>query len=239
MKIVIGINSLTESQWPAYNSHLGLFYRLGREQGFEIELVNPSRYGIDKMRNMAATLTVQQKFDYLFFLDDDVVPTPDSLKQLIALDADIAAGAVIIRGYPFDYMTFKYVDKEKTRLIADSDYEDGETVVDRDAVGFSLCLIKRELLEQIPSPYFITGENHTEDVYFCLKARDYVPSCTIKVDTLLSPGHILWPEVLSRYNKKLYKEYYEKQFPQVLAVKQTTLDIVKVSPDTTYEDIMR
>ena len=241
LRIVVGINSLTESQWPAYNSHLQLFYRLGRDfPKAEMCLYNPSRVGIDRMRNGAAAQVRQGDFDYLLFVDDDVVPPSQSLQRLLACKADIAAGDVIIRGYPFDHMCFRYVGKKKETLRAMSKYPKNSTVIDVDAVGFSLCLIKRELLEKVPEPFFITGTNHTEDVYFCLKARDFAPDCTIRVDTQLTCGHILWPEVISSWNKKLYKQYFEKQNPATKQIKPTTdLKIVRVNSDVNYSEIFK
>ena len=239
-RIVVGINSLTESQWPAYNSHLQLFYRLGKDNpGVEVILYNPSRVSIDVMRNGCATTTVNMDCDYLLFLDDDVVPPSDSLSRLIACNADIAAGDVIIRGYPFNHMCFKWT-KDKSTMAALPNYPKNSKVIDVDAVGFSLCLIKRQLIEKVPTPYFITGLNHTEDVYFCLKAREAVPGCSIKVDTQLQCGHILWPEVISSVNKKNYKKYIETQFPDVKNTPQTTkLKIMKVSSDVNYADVMK
>ena len=239
-RIIVGINSLTESQWPSYNSHLQLFYRLGKDNpGMEVILYNPSRVGIDTMRNGAATTTVNMDCDYLLFLDDDVVPPPDSLSRLIACNADMAAGDVIIRGYPFNHMCFKW-NKDKSAMAALTHYPKNSTVLDVDAVGFSLCLIKRQLIEKVPPPYFITGLNHTEDVYFCLKAREAVPDCTIVVDTQLTCGHILWPEVISSLNKKNYKKYFEAQNPGLKATpQQTTLKIVKVASNVDYAEVMR
>lgn len=239
LKIVLGINSLTESQWPAYNSHLQLFYNIGkRYSDMDLILVNPSRVGIDRMRNLAVEVCLKQKADYLFFLDDDVIPPPDALEQLIAADGDIVSGDVIIRGYPFDHMCFRWIESEKTmRALSSYDPKEGR-FINVDAVGCSLTLIKRSLLEKIPSPYFITGTNHTEDVYFCLKARDHAPECSILVDTKLQCGHILWPEIISSFNKKNYKAYFEAQYPDVDDV-GTSLKIERVSSDISYESLFK
>jgi hypothetical protein len=196
--------------------------------------------GIDQMRNGCATTAVNSECDYVLFLDDDVLPPPDSLAKLLECDADIAAGDVIIRGYPFDHMCFRYTTKDKKQMKALPAYPKNSTIIDVDAVGFSLCLIKTSLIKQVPPPYFITGLNHTEDVYFCLKARDAVPECSIRVNTQLQCGHILYPEVISSSNKKNYKKYIEKQFPEVLLTDpKRIIDIVKVDPTVNYEDVMR
>lgn len=206
----------------------------------EMCLVNPSRTSIDAMRNTAFNITVKGKFDYLLFVDDDSLPPPDSLARLLDCRADIAAADVIIRGYPFDHMCFRYTDEKRNNMRALANYDvGGPQVQAMDAVGFTLCLIKRELIEQVQPPYSITGLNHTEDVYFCLKARAAVPTCSIVVDTKLECGHILWPEVISSTNRDIYKEYFETLHPEVLGLPEgTSLKIDRTGPDLMYEKVV-
>jgi hypothetical protein len=242
LRIVIGINSLTASQWPAYNNHIKLFYRLGRAYpDIDFMLINPSRVSIDKMRNMAAVSTIKNEFDYLWFIDDDVMIPLDTLERLLACEADVAAASVIIRGYPFNFMAFRYTGINNESLEAMPSYpKDEGAVINVDAVGFSCCLIKRQILEKVPEPWFLTGGNHTEDIYFCLNARDVDPNCTIKVDTSIDCEHILWPETISQANKDNYKEYFEKQNPSVLKTNQiTNLKVVKVDQSKNYSDIFK
>jgi hypothetical protein len=230
LKIVVGINSLSVSQQPAYSNHIQFFYRLGRSYpNIEFCLVNPPRMPIDRMRNMSAEVTLKGEFDYLLFLDDDVLVPENrkcaSLAMLLDADADIVAGDVMIRGYPFNHMYFRYDDKEN--LIPVPHTEDfKKELQEADAVGFSLCLIKRELLLDVPKPFFITGTNNTEDIYFCLKAKLARPDATIKVDTRIVCSHILWPELISAENCTNFKNYYEAQFPEATA--EVNLDYYKL-----------
>lgn len=223
IKIAVGINSLVCSQHAAYSNHLQFFYKLGRKYKDEIEfcLINPNRMPIDRMRNMAAEYSLFNEFDYLLFLDDDVLVPLDCMDKLIHCMkfADIAAGDVCIRSYPFNHMAFRYVDKHN--MLAIEDWPEGEsTIAEVDAVGFSLCLIKVELLKKVPQPFFITGVTNTEDIYFCLKAKKHVADCNIVVDRSIDCGHILWNEVISQENRTLYKEYFQKQYSP--AGKETT-----------------
>jgi len=227
LKIVVGINSLSISQQPAYSNHIQFFYRLGRSySNIEFCLVNPPRMSIDRMRNMSAEVTLKGEFDYLLFLDDDVL-VPESrecasLAMLLDADADIVAGDVMISGYPFNHMYFRY-DEDKVNLNqVEHTSEHKQELQDVDAVGFSLCLIKRDLLLDVPKPFFVTGTNNTEDIYFCLKAKAVKPETTIKVDTRIVCSHILWPELISADNVENFKKYYEVQFP--LAIEQHNAD---------------
>ena len=207
LRIVVGTNSLTETQYPAYTNHCQFWFRLGRSYPhIEFIFSNPSRMSIDRMRNMSARVALDTKSDYLLFLDDDVIVNPNyGLQQLLDCNADIAAGKINIRGYPFDYMSFTQVKNKG--LIADSKLPK-KGIVNKDAIGFSFALIKTSMLKKLQEPYFMTGLNHTEDIYFCLKAKQVDPQCTIKVNCECECGHILWPEIMHEANRESYVKYF-------------------------------
>jgi hypothetical protein len=216
LKIVVGTNSLTEVQYPAYTNHCQFWFRLGRSYPhIDFIFSNPSRMSIDRMRNMTAKTAIELNADYVLFLDDDVLINPNyGLQQLIDCQADIAAGKICIRGYPFDYMAFKN-DKEGLQVLKKLPKHG---LFEVDAVGFSFALLKVGLLKRLQEPYFITGVNHTEDIYYCIKVRQVAPKCTIKVNCDCECGHILWPEVITEENRESYSKYFmelNKIKPQV------------------------
>lgn len=214
LKIVVGTNSLTESQYPAYSNHIQLWYRFGRSYPhIDFILVNPARMAIDRMRNMAAKVALEYQADYLLFLDDDVLAPVDGLHKLIQCEADIAAGKVCIRGYPFDYMIFRNKPGLDERGLYPLSDLPNDGIEDCGAVGFSFCLIKTEVFKTMPAPYFVTGMNNTEDIYFCVKAKMANPDVKIKVHCGIDCAHILWPETISATNKKTFKEYFETMNP--------------------------
>ena len=215
MTIVIGINSLTNTVYEAYSNHIQLFYRLGHwaaKNDHKICLVNPARMGIDRMRNLCAKTALEVNADYLLFIDDDVLVPTDFIDKLLECDADIVAGDVIIRGFPFNHMAF-IGDKNGLLPIENLNREIKKQgigqVLNVGAVGFSLCLIKVDIIRRIGQPWFITGQTNTEDIYFCLKAKEFIPELTIKLDTRVQCGHILWNEVINTSNKANYKKYYK------------------------------
>lgn len=229
--IVVGTNSLTESQYPAYTNHCQLWFRFGRNfPDAQFIFMNPARMSIDRMRNAAARIALEQETDYLLFLDDDVIIRQDHsqihpLQKLINCNADIAAGKVIIRGYPFEYMVFKEMRRNGKKGLFTLNSMPEKGVIDVDAVGFSWCLIKTSVLKSMPEPWFVTGLNNTEDIYFCVKAKEANPKLKIRVECSTVCGHILWPEVIDPINVKNYKKYYESINPNVLEiVKQKRLD---------------
>lgn len=230
MKITIGINSLVSTMHSAYGNHLQTFYNLGRKYSdIDFILNNPARMSIDRMRNMTAEVALQSESDYILFLDDDVlVPISDNhqwLRKLIACNADIVAGDVLIRSYPFDHMIFKYVEIEPA--IPPDDMGRGRSARNQlqplsklepepfevDAVGFSCCLIDVEILKEMHKPYFVTTPNHsTEDIYFCMKAKDAIKDLKIMCEPTIICGHILWEEIITSVNRAAYSTYCESLY---------------------------
>ena len=219
MKILILVNTLTSVNSFIYSNHINFIAHNIRKypEKNSIFFFAPNRMPIDMARNIAARQALELDCDYLMFIDDDVFVPPDALEKLIALEADIAAGLVIIRGYPFHVMAFDFVenyDPENPHVRYYDHlpkHEDGSLlpVVSCAAVGFSCALIKTELLRKLEEPYFITGTNLTEDVYFCLKALETFPTVSIKMDTSIQCGHLLNAEPVEWSNIEKLKAFYK------------------------------
>lgn len=216
MKILVAINNLTSVSQLAYSNHCQFWYRLGRNMPeHQFGLCNPRRMSIDRMRNFAAKAVLENDFDYLLFIDDDVLVPFDTVKYLIEDDKDVVAGVTLIRGYPYHPMIFNFVSPQlakdgRTHFI--DNYEelaDKETgLLECDAVGFSCCLIKAKVLREIKPPYFITIDENsginsaqcTEDVYFCNKVKMERPGTQIFVDTRIKTAHILGDDIVEPDN---------------------------------------
>lgn len=214
MKIVVGTNTLSEIQQPAYVNHCQFWFRLGRSYPhIDFVFSAPPRMSIDRMRNMTAKVALQVNADYILFLDDDVITPPNlGLQHLLDCEADIAAGRVCVRGWPFDYMTFNATEEDPDGMyIAHELPKNG--IVDCNAVGFSFALIKVDLIRRMEEPWFVTGTNNTEDIYFCKRARTLDPNIKIKTNCDCQCGHILWPEVLSEHNRDAFKKYMVEMNP--------------------------
>ncbi|MDE1971313.1 MAG: glycosyltransferase [Patescibacteria group bacterium] len=221
--IVIGINSLTSAMFPAYTNHMQLMYKLGRQykDKFEFVLCNPPRMSIDRMRNMAAEVALQINAAYLVFIDDDVIVPfnflDNFLESIIKDEVGIVCGNVQIRGYPFDYMMFRW-DEKKTGLFTLKELPSKNEPFTVDAVGFSCVIIDVEkVLRKVFKPFFITTANMTEDVTFCLRVQNELPNVKMLCDPRVICGHILWPEIISEFNRDIYTEYYEKHYPEEVA----------------------
>jgi hypothetical protein len=99
------------------------------------------------------------------------------------------------------------------------------------ALGFCFTLIRVDILRQMRPPYFVTGPNHTEDIWFFVKAKEANPDFRVVVDCSVDCGHILWPEVMNGENRDFYKEYYEKLYPEAIKSARSIHEPLKISVD--------
>lgn len=226
-KVMVGCNLLTQVDSIAYPNHMQFWYNQGRNTDFSFRFSSPRRMSIDNMRNFTAKAALEWEADYLFFYDDDVLIPNDSITALMDCDADIAAGLVYIRGYPFDKMAFKLQEDGSLPHLTEEDLEKaGNHIIDVSAVGFSCCLMKMSLLRKLEPPYFMTGTNHTEDVFYCLKALQTYPETTIRLNTKVRPTHLVDKYGVNHDNYKELQKFAE------------TIDgSVKQSGDFTEEQI--
>lgn len=218
MKFLIGINVLTSVDSQVYGNHAAWFFHLGRlstQKGWEFILYTPWRTSIDRMRNQAAAMALQNNCDYLMFVDDDMILQMDTVESLVAANKDIVMAHTYIRGYPYNPMAFKATGTFGSDDYALSPYKnieddkDENSLVTVDAVGFAAVLIKCSLLKRISKPYFVTTVNSTEDVYFCLKCKQEYPEVTIAVDLKCPTGHLLDREFVHTTNVNALRKYHE------------------------------
>jgi hypothetical protein len=224
-KVLIGINVLESVNSFVYQSHIKFFTNLKlNNPEDQFMLFTPYRMAIDSMRNMAAKIAIEHKCDYIMFIDDDVCITPNTYDILKKADKDIIMALTYIRGYPFAPMFFKAFEQivddsgvKREYLTTYDDYKEhinDEGIVKCAAVGFSCVLIKMDVIKAVAPPYFLTGPNHTEDVYFCNKARYTLePEPEIYCHTGVSTTHIMMADGVNSDNVDKLRELYAIEKP--------------------------
>lgn len=224
MKILIGTNLLTEVTASVYANHTALYYHLGRlgsERNWQFIQMAPTRMSIDRMRNEAGKFALQNECDYLVFIDDDMLLLPHTIETLIDADKDIVMAHTFIRGYPFHPMAFKRKDPNlsinDTPLVHyDEIVKDAneDALCECDAIGFAAVAIKTHLLKKLSPPWFVTGPNSTEDIYFCLRCKMELDEPTgIYVHTGVPTGHKLDPEFVTEDNVERLREFHKPAMP--------------------------
>jgi len=141
------------------------------------------------------------KATHFLFLDTDIIVEEPSdpnqaLRMLLLCDAPIASGIYRARGkshYVPKLRTFTYAMWTKNRkgdgYLPVGGWTEGTNWIKVDAIGLGFCLIKREVFEKIPYPWFKWDKpSPSEDFYFCELLQKH--SYEIRVLTDVKCSHI-------------------------------------------------
>lgn len=100
---------------------------------------------IHEARGQIAASAIENKCDYLFFIDSDCVIPPDALKKLVEHDKPIVAGMYFHKTAPFAPVV--YTKNEKGLYDCVMEYPK-DSLFEVDGVGMGCCLIKTEALKR-------------------------------------------------------------------------------------------
>ena len=161
----------------------GMMYSLA--QAFpDMKLVVVQGPYVDQNREAIATDFLASDCTHLFFVDSDMLFKPEVLTALLANDKEIVGAQYNRR-----------IEREGVH-VAPTRYDlPGMETPNRpfvnQVVATGCLLIKREVFEKIPQPWFATWEDGRrigEDVFFCRKAKEHGISSWI--DPTLQVFHI-------------------------------------------------
>lgn len=188
MKILIGMPTLGEIPIKTVAS----LFALDRPAGTEIGFTHNSL--VYDARNEFCQRAVNGGFDYLFFIDSDMIFPPDTLTKLLALNTDIATAVCYAR--KGNHAPCVYNRVVKRNLFHDSEAEHVKQIPDGvfevAGCGMAVCLIKADVLKRLVKKYkgtpFEPFGNMGEDLAFCYRARKL--GYRLKADSTIPIGHI-------------------------------------------------
>ena len=147
-------------------------------------------------RNSLVRTAVEEKCDYILFIDADMRFPKTTLERLLAHKKDIIGVNATTRMMP-PKPTARNIqineDGSVDWLEVFSNKEKGIGKVD--AIGCGVMLIKTSCLKNIPQPYFyfeqlLKGKLLGEDIYFCIKAKDAGVDTWVDHDLSMEIGHV-------------------------------------------------
>lgn len=216
MKVLVACCTLTSINLGPYLDHTKLWYRVGREfPHIDFIQMGSKRMSIDRFRNEAMRIALDNAIDYIYFIDDDMLLPPDTFAKLLEgmQQYDILSALNYIRGYPFKIMSYKWDLSSGHKRLMNITEEDLPNplsgILPVNAIGTAVCLIRVNVFKQVPAPWFLTGPHGTEDIYMCLKAKDYAPYIRIGTHLEIITGHMLDPEVISHRTRAAHMDYVE------------------------------
>ena len=188
MKVLIGMPTLGEIPVKTVASLLSL----DKPQGSEIGFVNNSL--VYDARNELCQRAVKGGFDYLFFLDSDMIFPADTLTKLMALNTDIATAVCYARQGKHEPCVYSKLVKRNLFHESSSEcFTDvSQGIFDIAGCGMAVCLIKIDVVKKLVKKYkgtpFEPFGNMGEDLAFCYRARKL--GYKIKADGTIPIGHI-------------------------------------------------
>lgn len=146
-------------------------------------------------KNNAIKMAMAEGFHYIFFLDDDQIIPPHTLKQLLAHNLDIVTVNLLWRRPPFNPFLFENAnEKGQAKPMVLEDLKPG--LIEVDACGAGGILIKTEVFRNMQFPWWAIDENlKTEDLYFCREAKKlgYKVFCDLRALSGHMIQAVVWP----------------------------------------------
>jgi GT2 family glycosyltransferase len=153
------------------------------QRGINIEYELRGHSLVYDARNGAAKYFLTSDADALLFLDSDMMPPPDMLTKLVEHDKPIVSALAFKRVPDYEPCIFREVSE--TEAVIYHDYPKG--LIEVAGVGMACCLIKKEVFEKVPPPWFMPGELG-EDLAFCKRVRE--AGIPVYCDTTLICKHV-------------------------------------------------
>lgn len=160
--------------------------------GYDLDFQCFYGYSISQVRNLIAEWA--KHYDYLLSVDSDIVLPKDALVKMLSADKDIVSGLYIQRK-PDTQIVEVYMDAPNGGCV-NIPYSllENRGVVEIAACGMGCALIKGEVFRRMDYPHFFykealtMAETVSEDVYFCIKARN--TGFSVWADTSIKCDHL-------------------------------------------------
>jgi hypothetical protein len=108
-------------------------------------------------RNIAVRKAIQEKHDYIFFIDSDMTLPKHAIRMLWEHGVDVVSGLYMPRRGQGKFMAFDYDEKHGV-FINRSSIKFTENLLSVDGSGGGCLLIKLDVFDKIDPPYFFYND---------------------------------------------------------------------------------
>lgn len=160
-------------------------------------------------RNDLAMQAIQTGFDWVFWLDSDMVFQQDILVRMLEVarekDLDFLSGLYFRRTVPYTPVAFDHLEVNENGDCEWSEFEElPQSLFEVGGCGFGGVLVKTEVFAKVQEKFgnmFFPIAQMGEDLSFCWRARQ----CGYKVwmDPTIVLGHVGYSVI----NRKFYESY--------------------------------
>ena len=204
MKILIAVPCMDHVPTPFCQS-LALIQKIG-----DCTLMMQSGSLVYASRDTLATLAVTKEFDYVLWLDSDMVFKPDTLIRMMDTlqknELDILTGLCFRRVPPYTPTLFDKLEMDGKNCIHTEFDEIPEELFEVGGCGFAAVLMKTDVFLDVSAKFgamFTPIGQNGEDASFCMRAREcgYKIFCDPKI-VIGHVGNIVVDDVFYRATRK-------------------------------------
>lgn len=157
------------------------FNRCAKFEGHSLHIYTMAGTLIFDQREKLAAEALKEGCDYIVFIDSDMRFPSDLIEVLLSRDVPIVGVNAVTRRHPVTptakVLTKEEVDGKTVYRWSNIDSRGKKGIEEVTSIGFGACMIKKEVFEALPRPWFDAGWGPTgvvgEDVHFCVKAGDH------------------------------------------------------------------
>lgn len=169
-------------------------YALDIPEGYKAELKFLTGYTVAQARNGLVQYSLQNNFDYTFFVDGDVILPKDSLAKLVDLNVPISTGYYIkkVEGQSITELYNPIENESQLGNILEENLPK-DSLIKIMACGFGCTLVDNKVFNSMSQSHWFEymdkpGVLCSEDINFCIKATNL--KYTILCNTGLRCNHI-------------------------------------------------
>lgn len=155
-------------------------------------------YTVVQARNRIADMAVSGGYDYVMFLDSDIIVPQGALARLLNADKPIVGCPYLKKIEGSNVVEAIFIDDNGNPFQSDSGFLNGKNLVRAKGIGFGCVLVKTEVLKKFDHwKWFGYTEEHpadgnpvveSEDFKFCREAAE--KGFETWIDATLRLGHI-------------------------------------------------
>ena len=185
MKILIAIPTSREIDIQCAASLIGM-----KRKG-KIGVFAPQSYAIDASRNLIVEHALEIGYDYILWVDSDMILPKNTLLRLLSNNKDIVSGVYsykVINGENAVVKRYSKTDEDTYEDVSLKEIRETKELMLVDGIGFGCVLTKVNIFNKIEQPWFRYDKDLGEDIFFCRKAQE--TGIEIFVDPTVKAGHV-------------------------------------------------